>query len=154
MIVMSLPFSWLDIWLWKETNFHNWCESKSASRRTASATYDFGAWIAVSDDGVLHKALASHLSDLQEKFPASLASWTIWKALDRQGDSDAALLLIQTNQAISSNVRTLRTLTISVQNTCFDLWRCAGIDNSVILFSIIYKWPLDIPFQLEAGKED
>ncbi|CAN7071368.1 unnamed protein product [Brassica oleracea var. botrytis] len=46
-------------------------------RRTASATNDIGAWIAVSNDGVLlilHKALGSHLSDLHEKFPASLAS--------------------------------------------------------------------------------
>ncbi|KAG2303488.1 hypothetical protein Bca4012_062242 [Brassica carinata] len=38
-------------------------------RRTASATDDIGSWIVVSDDGVLHKALASHLSDLHEKFP-------------------------------------------------------------------------------------
>ncbi|KAL0795146.1 hypothetical protein Bca101_066523 [Brassica carinata] len=35
-------------------------------RRTASATDDIGSWIVVSDDGVLHKALASHLSDLHE----------------------------------------------------------------------------------------
>ncbi|KAL0696479.1 hypothetical protein Bca4012_063659 [Brassica carinata] len=51
-----------------------------------SATDDIGAWIAVSDDG----------SD-------SKKSVRKWKALDRLGDSDAALLPIQTNQARSSN---------------------------------------------------
>ncbi|KAG2306643.1 hypothetical protein Bca52824_026391 [Brassica carinata] len=41
-------------------------EQERRASKAYSSTDDIGAWIAVSDDGVLHKALASHLPDLHE----------------------------------------------------------------------------------------
>ncbi|KAG2309026.1 hypothetical protein Bca52824_028774 [Brassica carinata] len=49
-------------------------EQERRASQAYSGTDDIGAWIAVSDDGGLHKALASHLSDLHEKCPTFLAS--------------------------------------------------------------------------------
>ncbi|KAJ0253026.1 hypothetical protein HA466_0121270 [Hirschfeldia incana] len=78
-----------------------------------SGTDDIGARIAVSDDGVLHKdwraicptstKSASFSGFFNYMELGSEKSVRKWKALDHQGDSDAALLPIHTNQARSSN---------------------------------------------------
>lgn len=79
-------------------------------RRTASATPDIGAWnIAVSDDGLLQKPpdeppvrpprkVPSVSGFLNYMEPASKNCVRKWKALDRQGGSDAMLLPVQANQ--------------------------------------------------------
>uniref|UniRef100_A0A0D3BIH2 Syntaxin 6/10/61 N-terminal domain-containing protein n=1 Tax=Brassica oleracea var. oleracea TaxID=109376 RepID=A0A0D3BIH2_BRAOL len=85
-------------------------------RRTASATPDIGAWnIAVSKDGLLQKSsgeppvrpprkVPSVSGFLNFMEPGSKNCVRKWKALDRQGDSDAVLLLpIQANQVRSPN---------------------------------------------------
>lgn len=83
---------------------------KKQHRRAASATADISAWnIAVSDDGLLQKPpdeplvlpprkIPSVSGFLNYMDPGSKQCVRKWKALDRQGDSDAALLPIQTNQ--------------------------------------------------------
>ncbi|CAE5958660.1 unnamed protein product [Arabidopsis arenosa] len=80
-------------------------------RRTASAA-EFSAWnIAVSDDGLLKKSsdepvvrpprkVPSFSGFLNYMDPGSNHCNRKWKALDRQGDSDAALLPIQANQQV------------------------------------------------------
>ncbi|KAF3542205.1 hypothetical protein DY000_02008755, partial [Brassica cretica] len=85
-------------------------------RRTASATPDIGAWnIAVSEDGLLQKSSGEQPVRPPRKVPSVSGFLNImeagskncvrkWKALDRQGDSDAVLLLpIQANQVRSPN---------------------------------------------------
>lgn len=86
-------------------------------RRTASATADIGAWnIAVSDDGLLQKSSDESLVRPPRKVPSfsgflnymepgSQNCIRKWKAADRQGDSDAALLPIQANQVRSPTAR-------------------------------------------------
>ncbi|KAL9307495.1 putative syntaxin 6 [Arabidopsis thaliana] len=78
-------------------------------RRTASAA-EFSAWnIAVSDDGLVKKScdepvvrpprkVPSFSGFLNYMDPVSKHCNRKWKGLDRQGDSDAALLPIQANQ--------------------------------------------------------
>ncbi|XP_010478118.1 PREDICTED: uncharacterized protein LOC104757101 [Camelina sativa] len=83
-------------------------------RRTASAA-EFGAWnVVVSDDGLLKKKscdeeepvvrpprkVPSFSGFLNYMEPGSKHCIRKWKALDRQGDSDAALLPIQANQQV------------------------------------------------------
>ncbi|KAL0700083.1 hypothetical protein Bca4012_056205 [Brassica carinata] len=84
--------------------------SSNGHRRAASATPDIAAWnIAVSDDGLLpQKPSGEPLVRPPRKVPSVSGFLNHmepkncvrkWKALDRQGDSDAAALLpIQTNQ--------------------------------------------------------
>ncbi|CAA7042234.1 unnamed protein product [Microthlaspi erraticum] len=86
-------------------------------RRTASATPDIGAWnIAVSDDGLPPKPsdereppvrpprkVPSVSGFLNYMEPGSKNCIRKWKALDRQGDSDAMLLPVQANQ-VNGNV--------------------------------------------------
>ncbi|ESQ34089.1 hypothetical protein EUTSA_v10008228mg [Eutrema salsugineum] len=82
-------------------------------RRAASATADIGAWnVAVSsDDGFVQKTSDEPLVQPPRKVPSfsgflnymepgSKNCIRKWKALDRQGDSDAALLPIQANQQV------------------------------------------------------
>ncbi|KAL0798882.1 hypothetical protein Bca101_054057 [Brassica carinata] len=82
-------------------------------RRTASATPDIGAWnIAVSVDGLMQKPSGEPLVRPPRKVPSVSGFLNFmepgskncvrkWKALDRQGDSDAVLLLpIQRNQQV------------------------------------------------------
>ncbi|EOA36151.1 hypothetical protein CARUB_v10009881mg [Capsella rubella] len=78
-------------------------------RRAASAA-EFSVWnVAVSDDGLLKKSsdepvvkpprkVPSFSGFLNYMEPGSKHCIRKWKALDRQGDSDAALLPIQANQ--------------------------------------------------------
>lgn len=78
-------------------------------RRTASAA-EISAWnIAVSEDGLVKKSsdepvvrpprkVPSFSGFLNYMEPGSKHCIRKWKALDRQGDSDAALLPIQANQ--------------------------------------------------------
>ncbi|KAL1209422.1 hypothetical protein V5N11_020744 [Cardamine amara subsp. amara] len=82
-------------------------------RRAASAaTPDISAWnIAVSEDGLLQKPSDEPLVRPPRKVPSVSGFLNYmdpgsnhcirkWKALDRQGDSDAALLPIQANQQV------------------------------------------------------
>ncbi|CAH8305973.1 unnamed protein product [Eruca vesicaria subsp. sativa] len=66
-----------------------------------------------------------------------------WKALDRQGDSDAALLPIQTNQARSSNVRMPNSDARARFATASSFQRCHGRKNiipQVALFDLLKKF--------------
>ncbi|KAH0916009.1 hypothetical protein HID58_030455, partial [Brassica napus] len=91
-------------------------EKKQGHRRAASAAPEIGAWnIAVSEDGLLQKPsgeppvrpprkVPSVSGFLNFMEPGSKNCVRKWKALDRQGDSDAVLLLpIQANQVRSPN---------------------------------------------------
>ncbi|CAH2034086.1 unnamed protein product [Thlaspi arvense] len=102
-------------------------------RRTASATPDIGAWnIPVSDDGFLQKSsdeppvrpprkVPSVSGFLNYMEPGSQNCIRKWKALDRQGDSDAALLLpIQANQQVMSGCFERDKSCMECEEDCYD----------------------------------
>ncbi|KAF8107908.1 hypothetical protein N665_0116s0113 [Sinapis alba] len=105
--------------------------SLNGHRRAASATPDIGAWnITVSDDGLPQKPPGEPLVRPPRKVP-SVSSFLNhmeptncvrkWKALDRQGDSDAsALLPIQTNQQVMNGCFERDKSCMECEEDCYD----------------------------------
>ncbi|KAF8084085.1 hypothetical protein N665_0734s0012 [Sinapis alba] len=102
-------------------------------RRAASATPDIGAWnISVSEDGLMQKSSGETLVRPPRKVPSVSGFLNFmehgskncvrkWKALDRQGDSDAVLLLpIQTNQQVVNGCLERDKSSMECEEDCYD----------------------------------
>ncbi|KFK44654.1 hypothetical protein AALP_AA1G286600 [Arabis alpina] len=101
-------------------------------RRAASATADVGAWnIAVSEDGLVQKTsneplvrpprkVPSFSGFLNYMEPGSKNCVRKWKAGDRQGDADAALLPIQANQQVMNGCFERDKSCMECEEDCYD----------------------------------